>query len=67
MKYTNKILNTLTAAITSLVLLFVLAHNTAAQGFNEQFNSPTLDPAWQVVEYTGTRVYGCLLLPITSL
>lgn len=29
-----------------------------AQGFDEQFSFHTLDPAWQVVEYTGARVYG---------
>jgi hypothetical protein len=26
--------------------------------FADEFDSPTLDPAWQVVEFTGTRVYG---------
>ena len=26
--------------------------------FRDDFDSPTLDPAWQVVAFTGTRVYG---------
>ena len=48
----------LTSAGISLFLLAALAHYVAAQGFNEQFSSPSLDPAWQVVQFTGTRVYG---------
>ena len=32
---------------------------TAPSGFFEDFSSSTLDPAWQVVEFTGTRVYNC--------
>lgn len=26
--------------------------------FADEFDSPTLDPAWEVVEFTGTRAYG---------
>ncbi len=60
------------AAITIMVLLpivvltfLVSAGATRAEpadvlelGFNEEFDSPTLDPAWHVVEFTGTRSYG---------
>jgi len=28
------------------------------QGFVEEFNAPTVDPAWQVVAFIGPRVYG---------
>ena len=59
------------AAITIMVLLpivvltfLVSADTTRAEpadvlelGFNEEFDSPTLDPAWHVVEFTGTRSY----------
>lgn len=30
----------------------------ALTGFAEEFSSSTLDPAWEVVEFTGSRVYG---------
>src|SRR4030043_1553133 len=43
--------------MASLFVLLALKNNAVAQ-FDEQFNSPTLDPAWQVVTFTGPRVYG---------
>jgi hypothetical protein len=52
MNPTNKPRQAVAAAGISLLLLLALQSNAIAQ-FNEQFNSPTLDPAWQVVEYTG--------------
>src|SRR5688572_6349378 len=47
MKPTNKFL---IAALISFFLFPVLESSARAQGFNEQFNSPTLDPAWTVVQ-----------------
>ncbi|MBN1136152.1 MAG: cadherin-like domain-containing protein [Anaerolineae bacterium] len=42
--------------------LYTDGHQASPQalesGFCDDFDSPTLDPAWQVVEFTGTRVYG---------
>lgn len=49
---------TLTGAGLFLLIILALPHNITAQGFNEQFNSPSLDPAWQVVQFPGARVYG---------
>ena len=48
--------------VAVLASLFVLPGAAAAQqnapsSFSEEFNGPTLDPAWQVVQYTGPRVY----------
>src|SRR5687768_6194300 len=49
---------------TLLVLISVVPHRSMAQSptppssFDEEFNSPSLDPAWQVVPFTGPRVYG---------
>jgi hypothetical protein len=36
----------------------VFAIAAGSQGFAEEFSLPTLDPAWEVVEFTGSRVYG---------
>lgn len=55
MKPTNKFL---VAALMSLFLCLVLESSARAQGFNEQFNSSTLDPAWQLIQYPGARVFG---------
>ncbi|HEX7181499.1 MAG TPA: M23 family metallopeptidase [Thermoanaerobaculia bacterium] len=43
--------------LTTLVLLLA-AGDAAAQGFDEDFASPTLDPEWSVVTFTGPRFYG---------
>jgi hypothetical protein len=44
--------------VISVIFVMSEVPGFCSNGFNEDFNSPTLDPAWQVVEYTGTRVYG---------
>lgn len=36
----------------------VQAQSSGPTSFAEEFNSSTLDPAWQVVEFTGPEVYG---------
>lgn len=51
-------------ALLSLVAAAVLpparlaAADPPPTSFADEFATPTLDPAWQVVEFTGTRVYG---------
>lgn len=51
MKHSTKFFKAVAAAGTILFLLF--APSSATAQFNEHFNSPTLDPAWQMVAYTG--------------
>lgn len=46
------------AAISAAGSGLAAPFSPVAQGFDEQFSSDTLDPAWQVVEYAGARVYG---------
>lgn len=46
------------AFLTLLAVLMLLPAAAAAQGFDEDFSSPTLDPAWSVVAFSGTRVHG---------
>jgi hypothetical protein len=57
MKHTLNLRKSFVVSAVILFLLLALQNNATAQ-FNEQFNSSTLDPAWQIVEFTGTRVYG---------
>jgi hypothetical protein len=45
------------ALILSLIPATVFA-DTGPTSFVDEFDAPTLDPAWQVVEFTGTRGYG---------
>jgi hypothetical protein len=57
MKHTLNLRKSFVVSAVILFLILALQNNATAQ-FNEQFNSSTLDPAWQIVEFTGTRVYG---------
>lgn len=60
MKHTNKSLKVVVGIVISLVLQLALYSNAAAQ-FLDNFSSPTLDPAWMVVQtWTGgaTRAHG---------
>lgn len=38
--------------------LLLLGGPTLAATFRDDFNAPSLDPAWQVVSFDGTRAYG---------
>jgi hypothetical protein len=70
MKRTNKsprLLNLGMSVLVLIILLFAAAPvtvsarglpQTAELSFRDDFNSSTLDPAWQVFAYTGARVYG---------
>ena len=58
MKPSNEPARILVATAIILFVQIALSQQVAAQGFDEQFNAPILDPAWQVVPYTGPRLYG---------
>lgn len=44
--------------VVSIILLTAGSPEFCGDGFYEDFVSSTLDPAWQVVEFAGQRVYG---------
>ena len=48
----------LVVAVLGLILVPAEARSAPPPGFSDDFSSPTLDSAWQVYEYTGSRVYG---------
>lgn len=46
------------ALLAIAAVLLLAAGPAAAQGFDEDFSSSTLDPAWSVVAWSGPRVHG---------
>jgi hypothetical protein len=52
-----ELLRTVSLRGVYVILLLALA-SSANASFFDPFSTTTLDPAWQVVEFTGSRVYG---------